>query len=82
MSGTSPSGRSRLANTDLKINLSADPSNPTADFSFHGGFTDRFSGISFAAGIDEGASARLANAAVSLHIAGGLAAVPGRPAPT
>ena len=60
-----------LANTDLKINLSADPTNPTADFSFHGGFTDRFTGIAFAAGIDEGASASMANASVSLHIAGG-----------
>ena len=60
-----------LADTDLKINLSADPTNPVADFGFHGGFTDRFSGISFAAGIDEGASASLANASVSLHIAGG-----------
>ncbi len=60
-----------LNNTDLKINLSADPKNPTADFSFHGGFTDKYSGISFLAGIDEGASASMANAAVSLHIAGG-----------
>lgn len=61
-----------LNNTDLKINLSADPTNPAADFSFHGGFTDKTSGISFIAGIDEGASASLAGAAVSLHIAGGL----------
>lgn len=60
-----------LDNTDLKINLSADPGSPQADFSFHGGFTDRFSGISFLAGIDEGASASQAGAAVSLHIAGG-----------
>ncbi len=61
-----------LNNTDLKIKLSADPSNPVADFSFHGGFTDKYSGISFVAGVDEGASASQANAAVSLHIAGGL----------
>lgn len=60
-----------LNNTDLKINLSANPANPQADFSFHGGFTDKYSGISFLAGIDEGASASMANAAVSLHIAGG-----------
>jgi hypothetical protein len=60
-----------LTGTDLKINLSANPSNPQANFSFHGGFTDKYSGISFIAGIDEGASASLANAAVSLHIAGG-----------
>uniref|UniRef100_UPI003B3B836E RICIN domain-containing protein n=1 Tax=Nakamurella sp. TaxID=1869182 RepID=UPI003B3B836E len=61
-----------LNNTDLKINLSANPANPQADFSFHGGFTDKYTGISFLAGIDEGASASMANAAVSLHIAGGL----------
>jgi hypothetical protein len=61
-----------LTGTDLKINLSANPTNPQADFSFHGGFTDKYSGISFVAGIDEGASASMANAAVSLHIAGGL----------
>ena len=61
-----------LADTGLKINLSANPSNPVADFSFHGGFTDKYSGVSFAATIDEGASASMANAAVSLHIAGGL----------
>jgi hypothetical protein len=60
-----------LNNTDLKINLSANPANPQANFSFHGGFTDKYSGISFIAGIDEGASASMANAAVSLHIAGG-----------
>ena len=60
-----------LTGTDLKINLSANPANPQADFSFHGGFTDKYSGISFIAGIDEGASASMANAAVSLHIAGG-----------
>ena len=60
-----------LSNPDLKIDLSADPSNPVADVSFSGGFTDSTTGISFTAGFDLGASTSLANAGVSLHIAGG-----------
>ena len=64
-------GTVSLNNPKLAITLQADPTNPVADFSFSGGFTDSYTGIAFNATIDEGLSMSRANASVALHIAGG-----------
>ena len=58
--------------TTLGLNFSADPTKPSADFMFSGGFTDSVSKISFRAKVDLGASSDLARAAVALSITGGL----------
>ncbi|QNK82884.1 RICIN domain-containing protein [Nakamurella sp. PAMC28650] len=55
----------------MAITMKADPTNPVADVSFSGGFTDSFTGTSFNATIDEGLSMSLAHASVSLQIVAG-----------
>lgn len=56
-------------NTNLTIDVEADPSAPTVDFAFDGGFTD--TGIQFDAHVDLGASISALGGSVHLHIAGG-----------
>jgi hypothetical protein len=53
-----------------KLHLAISPL--SADFSFSGGFSDSFTGISFNASVDLGVSVTLLHASVALNIQGGL----------